>query len=66
MNSATILSPKQALTGLQALFWGGLVAGVLVVKQASGVWRSVPGAKWKIRGPVHDGHGEPEYRRLDL
>ena len=29
MNSATILSPKQALTSVQAIFWGGLVAGTL-------------------------------------
>ena len=29
MNNAAILSPKQALTTLQAIFWGGLVAGTL-------------------------------------
>jgi uncharacterized membrane protein YagU involved in acid resistance len=29
MNSATVLAPKQALTNVQAIFWGGLVAGVL-------------------------------------
>ena len=29
MNSATILSQKQALTSVQAIFWGGLVAGIL-------------------------------------
>jgi uncharacterized membrane protein YagU involved in acid resistance len=29
MNNATVLAPKQALTNVQAIFWGGLVAGVL-------------------------------------
>ena len=29
MNTAGILSPKQALTSMQAIFWGGLVAGTL-------------------------------------
>ena len=29
MNSATILSPKPALPSMHAIFWGGLVAGVL-------------------------------------
>ena len=29
MNSTTALVPKQALTKSQAIFWGGLVAGVL-------------------------------------
>lgn len=29
MNSATILSPQQALTNMQAILLGGLVAGVL-------------------------------------
>lgn len=29
MNSAAILSPKRTLTNAQAIFWGGLVAGVL-------------------------------------
>jgi hypothetical protein len=29
MNSATALAPKQALTNVQAIFWGGLVAGIL-------------------------------------
>ena len=29
MNSATVLAPKQALTNVQAIFWGGLIAGVL-------------------------------------
>ena len=29
MNNATVLSPKQALTNVQAIFWGGLVAGTL-------------------------------------
>ena len=29
MNSATVLSPKQSLTNTQAIFWGGLIAGVL-------------------------------------
>lgn len=29
MNNATVLSPKQALTNVQAIFWGGLVAGLL-------------------------------------
>src|SRR5215469_11904774 len=29
MNSATVLARKQALTNLQAIFWGGLMAGVL-------------------------------------
>ena len=29
MNSATVFAPKQALTNVQAIFWGGLVAGVL-------------------------------------
>src|ERR1700745_2328083 len=29
MNNATVLARKQALTNLQAIFWGGLVAGTL-------------------------------------
>ena len=29
MNSATILFRKPALTSVQAIFWGGLVAGIL-------------------------------------
>ena len=29
MSSAAILSPKQSLTALQAILWGGLIAGVL-------------------------------------
>ena len=29
MNNATVLSPKQALTKVQAIFWGGLAAGIL-------------------------------------
>ena len=29
MNSATVLSPKQTLTNGKAIFWGGLIAGVL-------------------------------------
>jgi len=29
VNNATVLSPKQALTNVQAIFWGGLVAGTL-------------------------------------
>ena len=29
MNSATVFAPKQAVTNVQAIFWGGLVAGVL-------------------------------------
>ena len=29
MNSATVFPPKQALTNVQAIFWGGLIAGVL-------------------------------------
>ena len=29
MNNATVLAPKQALTNVQAIFWGGLIAGVL-------------------------------------
>lgn len=29
MNNATVLSPKQALTNVQAIFWGALVAGLL-------------------------------------
>lgn len=29
MNVATVLAPKQSLTNTQAIFWGGLVAGVL-------------------------------------
>lgn len=29
MNSATVLCPKQPFTSVQAIFWGGLVAGVL-------------------------------------
>ena len=29
MNNAIALAPKQAPTNLQAIFWGGLVAGVL-------------------------------------
>ena len=29
MNSATALSPKQSLTDTQAIFWGGLIAGIL-------------------------------------
>ena len=29
MNSATALAPKQVLTNRQAIFWGGLMAGVL-------------------------------------
>ena len=29
MNNATILAPKQVPASLQAIFWRGLVAGVL-------------------------------------
>jgi uncharacterized membrane protein YagU involved in acid resistance len=29
VNTATVLAQKQALTNVQAIFWGGLVAGVL-------------------------------------
>ena len=29
MNNATVLGQKQALTNVQAIFWGGLVAGIL-------------------------------------
>lgn len=29
MNSATVLSSKQSFTSVQAIFWGGLVAGIL-------------------------------------
>ena len=29
MNDATVLAQKQALTNAQAIFWGGLVAGIL-------------------------------------
>jgi len=29
VNSATVLTQKQALTNVQAIFWGGLVAGIL-------------------------------------
>jgi hypothetical protein len=29
MNNATVLAPKQALTNVQAIFRGGLIAGVL-------------------------------------
>ena len=29
MNNATVLASKQALTNVQAIFWGGLVAGTL-------------------------------------
>src|SRR5215471_1271955 len=29
MNNATALAPEQALTKVQAIFWGGLVAGIL-------------------------------------
>ena len=29
MNSTTVLAPKQSLTNRQAIFWGGLVAGLL-------------------------------------
>ena len=29
MNIASVLVPKQFLTNTQAIFWGGLVAGVL-------------------------------------
>ena len=29
MNNATVLAQKQALTNMQAIFWGGLVAGIL-------------------------------------
>ena len=29
MNNATALAPKQSLTNMQAIFWGGLVAGTL-------------------------------------
>ena len=29
MNNATVLAERQALTKLEATFWGGLVAGVL-------------------------------------
>ena len=29
MNDATVLTPKQALPKAQAIFWGGLVAGIL-------------------------------------
>jgi hypothetical protein len=31
MNNAIALTPKQALTNVQAIFWGGLVAGALDV-----------------------------------
>jgi len=29
VNNATVLAPKQPLTNVQAIFWGGLVAGIL-------------------------------------
>ena len=29
MNNATVLAQRQALTNVQAIFWGGLVAGIL-------------------------------------
>jgi uncharacterized membrane protein YagU involved in acid resistance len=29
VNNATVLVQKQALTNLQAIFWGGLIAGIL-------------------------------------
>ena len=29
MNTATVLAQKQAFTNMQAIFWGGLVAGIL-------------------------------------
>ena len=29
MNTATVFAPKQARTNVQAIFWGGLIAGVL-------------------------------------
>jgi hypothetical protein len=29
MNSATVFAPQQVLTNVQAIFWGGLIAGVL-------------------------------------
>jgi hypothetical protein len=29
MNNATALAPKRTLTNTQAIFWGGLIAGVL-------------------------------------
>jgi hypothetical protein len=29
MNGATVLAPKQALTNVEAIYWGGLIAGVL-------------------------------------
>ena len=29
MNNTTVLAQKQALTNVQAIFWGGLVAGIL-------------------------------------
>jgi uncharacterized membrane protein YagU involved in acid resistance len=29
VNNATVLAQKQALTNVQAIFWGGLVAGIL-------------------------------------
>ena len=29
MNVATVIAPKQSVTNTQAIFWGGLVAGVL-------------------------------------
>ena len=29
MNNTTVLAQKQALTNIQAIFWGGLVAGIL-------------------------------------
>ena len=29
MNSATVLAPNRALTNVQAIFWGGLISGVL-------------------------------------
>ena len=29
MNSATVLAQKQAFTNVQAIFWGGLAAGIL-------------------------------------
>ena len=31
MNTATVLAPKQALTKLQAIIWGGPIAGTLDV-----------------------------------
>ena len=29
MNNAAVLAPKQSVTDMQAIFWGGLLAGTL-------------------------------------